>query len=72
MTEDGGAEPFIHGTASEAIADVVIEDWWETTEEQKNMDEEESSFGRETGYELLSDEDLLEQIEKGESENDKE
>ena len=63
LTEDGGAEPFIHGEASEAVADIVVEEWLEETD----METEEQA---ETGYELLSDADLLKEIEKEENENE--
>ena len=65
LTEDGGAEPFIHGEASEAIADIVIEEWLDETDK-------ETEEPAETGYELLSDADLLKEIEKEENENEKE
>ena len=65
LTEDGGAEPFIHGETSEAVADIVIEEWLEETD----VETEEQA---ETGYELLSDADLLKEIEKEENENEKE
>ena len=65
LTEDGGAEPFIHGESSEAIADIVIEEWLDETDKET---EEQA----ETGYELLSDADLLKEIEKEENENEKE
>ena len=63
LTEDGGAEPFIHGEASEAIADIVIEEWFDETDK-------ETEEPAETGYELLSDADLLKEIEKEENENE--
>ena len=65
LTEDGGAEPFSHGEASEAIADIVIEEWLDETDK-------ETEEPAETGYELLSDADLLKEIEKEENENEKE
>lgn len=64
FTEDGGAEPFIHGTVSGDIADIAIEAIWD-------MDEEESEEEViESGYEILSEEDILEAIEKEEKEHE--
>lgn len=64
FTEDGGAEPFIHGTVSGDIADIAVEAIWD-------MDKEESEEEViESGYEILSEEDILEAIEKEEKEHE--
>lgn len=61
-TEDGGAEPYIHGTVSGDIADIVIEEIYE-----EDKDAAEASEG-DSGYELLSEEDVLENIDEEEKE----
>lgn len=64
FTEDGRAEPFIHGTVSGDIADIAIEAIWD-------MDKKESEEVVPTsGYEILSEEDILEAIEKEEKEHE--
>ena len=66
-TEDGGAKPYIHGNVDEEHADVEI--LW-IRDIKKNEKKEEVDV-EETGYELLSDEDLLCEIEQ-EEKNDEE
>lgn len=67
-TEDGGAEPYIHGTVDEEHVDVEI--LW--IRDLKKNEKTEEGTAEETGYELLSDEDLLCEIEKEEKENEEE
>jgi len=67
-TEDGGAEPYIHGTVDEDHADVEI--LW--IRDIKKNEKKEEVDAEETGYELLSDEDLLEEIEQEDKKNEEE
>lgn len=68
LTEDGGAQPYIHGVVEDDIADISIIGMREI----KNGETLDEDKPEETGYELLSDEDLLNEIEKEEKENDEE
>ena len=68
LTEDGGAQPYIHGEVEDDIADISIIGMREIKKDETS----EEDKPEETGYELLSDEDLLNEIEKEEKENDKE
>ena len=64
MTEDGGAEPYVHGKVKDDIADISIIGMREINKGE--------AIGRveETGYELLSDEDLINEIIKEEKKNE--
>ena len=64
LTEDGGAEPYVHGKVEGDVADIFIEEYREISKKDKD-----DSAQEETGYELLSDADILEEIEKEEKEN---
>lgn len=66
LTEDGGAKPYIHGVVEDDIADISMIGMREIKKDE-TLDEGKPE---ETGYELLSDEDLLSEIEKEEKEND--
>lgn len=68
LTEDGGAKPYIHGEVEDDIADISIIGMREIKKDETS----EEDKPEETGYELLSDEDLLSEIEKEEKENDEE
>ena len=68
LTEDGGAEPYLHGIVEDDIADISIIGMREIKKDEVS----EESKPEETGYELLSDEDLLNEIDKEEKENDEE
>ena len=68
LTEDGGAPPYIHGEVRGDIADITIDEIWE--EKKKTEDGAESI--PESGYELLSEADVLERIKKKEEESDDE
>ena len=68
LTEDGGAPPYIHGEVRGDIADITIDEIWE--EKKKAEDDAESI--PESGYELLSEADVLERIKKKEEESDDE
>lgn len=68
LTEDGGAKPYIHGEVEGDIADISIIGMREIKKDETS----EEDKPEETGYELLSDEDLLSEIEKEEKENDEE
>lgn len=65
LTEDGGAEPYVHGKVEGDIADIFIEEYREINKKDRN-----DSAQEETGYEFLSDADILEEIEKEEKENE--
>ena len=64
LTEDGGAEPYVHGKVEGDVADIFIEEYREISKKDKDDFAQE-----ETGYEFLSDADILEEIEKEEKEN---
>ena len=66
LTEDGGAEPFVHGRSEGEIADIVVESVW-YGDGDKNGDYNEQVAVVYSGYELLSEADVLERIEKGEN-----
>ena len=68
LTEDGGAPPYIHGEVKGDIADITID---EIREEKKKAEDDAESVP-ESGYELLSEEDVLERIKKKEEESDDE
>ena len=68
LTEDGGAPPYIHGEVRGDVADITIDEIWE--EKKKAEDGAESI--PESGYELLSEADVLERIKKKEEESDDE
>ena len=68
LTEDGGAPPYIHGEVRGDIADITID---EIREEKKKAEDDAESVP-ESGYELLSEEDVLERIKKKEEESDDE
>ena len=68
LTEDGGAPPYIHGEIRGDIADIMID---EIREEKKKAEDDAESIP-ESGYELLSEEDVLERIKKKEEESDDE
>ena len=60
MTEDGGEEPYVHGKVKDDIADISIIGI-------KGIKKGEAiARVEETGYELLSDEDLINEITKEE------
>ena len=64
LTEDGGAEPYVHGKVEGVAADIFIEEYREISKTDKDDSAQEG-----TGYEFLSDADILEEIEKEEKEN---
>ena len=64
MTEDGGAEAYLHGRVDDDIADIRIIGMREI---KKNETIEKVE---ETGYELLADEDLINEIVEEEKENE--
>ena len=64
MTEDGGAEAYIHGQVDDDIADIRIIGMREI---KKNETIEKLE---ETGYELLADEDLINEIVEEEKKNE--
>ena len=68
LTEDGGAPPYIHGEVRGDIADITID---EIREEKKKAEDDAESVP-ESGYELLSEADVLERIKKKEEESDDE
>lgn len=68
LTEDGGAKPYIHGEVDDDIADISIIGMREIKKDETS----DKDKPEETGYELLSDEDLLSEIEKEEKGNDEE
>ena len=68
LTEDGGAPPYIHGEIRGDIADIMIDEIWE----EKKKAEDDAESVPESGYELLSEEDVLERIKKKEEESDDE
>ena len=68
LTEDGGAPPYIHGEVRGDIADITID---EIREEKKKAEDDAESIP-ESGYELLSEADVLERIKKKEEESDDE
>ena len=68
LTEDGGAEPYLHGVTQAEAIDISIIGMREIKKDEASKE----SNAEDTGYELLSDEDLLEEIEKEETENDEE
>ena len=68
LTEDGGAEPYVHGTVEEDVADISIIGMREINKDEASVE----GKPEDTGYELISDEDLLEEIEKEEKQNDEE
>lgn len=67
-TEDGGAEPYVHGKVSGDVAKIRVE-------QVLQLDAKDAqTVSSESGYELLSENDLLEEIgkeEKEENENEK-
>ena len=64
MTEDGGAEAYLHGQVDDDIADIRIIGMREI---KKNETIEKVE---ETGYELLADEDLINEIVEEEKKNE--
>ena len=66
LTEDGGAKPYIHGEVEDDIADISIIGMREIKKDETIEKVEE------TGYELLADEDLINEIEKEEKINEDE
>ncbi len=68
FTEDGGAEPYIHGAVEEDVTDIVILGMRELKKDEKP----DGDVLEDTGYELLSDEDLLDEIKKEEEKHDEE
>ena len=68
LTEDGGAPPYIHGEVKGDIADITIDE----IREVKKKAEGDAESVPESGYELLSEEDVLERIKKKEEESDDE
>ena len=68
FTEDGGADPYIHGAVEEDVTDIVIIGMRELKKDEKPDGDEPED----TGYELLSDEDLLDEIKKEEEKHDEE
>ena len=66
LTEDGGAKPYIHGEVEDDIADISIIGMREIKKDETIEKVEE------TGYELLADEDLINEIEKEEKINEEE
>ena len=69
LTEDGGAEPYLHGKVEWDIADIFIEEYRETGRDDRKEKDTDGSAPEETGYELLSEEDILKEIEKEEKRN---
>ena len=65
LTEDGGAPPYIHGEIRGDIADIMIDE----IREVKKKAEGDAESVPESGYELLSEEDVLERIKKKEEES---
>ena len=68
FTEDGGAEPYIHGVVKDKVADISIIGMRELKKGEKSEEDKPDD----TGYELLSDEELLDEIEKEEKKHDEE
>lgn len=68
LTEDGGAPPYIHGEVRGDIADITIDEIWEG----KKKAEDDAESIPESGYELLSEADVLERIKKKEEDSDDE
>ena len=68
FTEDGGAEPYIHGAVEQDVTNIVIIGMRELKKDEK----QDGDVPEDTGYELLSDEDLLEEIAKEEKKHDEE
>ena len=68
LSEVGGALPYILGEVEDDIADISIIGMREIKKDETS----EEDKPEETGYELLSDEDLLSEIEKEEKGNDEE
>ena len=66
LTEDGGAKPYIHGEVEDDIADISIIGMREIKKDETSGEDKHE----ETGYELLSDEDLLSEIEMEEKDID--
>ena len=61
-TEDGGAEPYVHGKVSGDVAKIRVE-------QVLQLDAKDArEVSSESGYELLSENDLLEEIGKEEKE----
>lgn len=69
LTEDGGAEPYLHGKVEWDIADIFIEEYKEVGRDDIKEKDTDVSAPEETGYELLSEADILKEIEKEEKEN---
>ena len=69
LTEDGGAEPYLHGKVEWDIADIFIEEYRDTGRDDIKEKDTDVSAPEETGYELLSEADILKEIEKEEKEN---
>ena len=67
LTSHGGGEPFVHGKITESVADIVVEKWFKPDKDKKDAPAAEP-----TGYELLSDEDIIKKIEEEEKENGEE
>ncbi len=62
LTEDGGAAPYVHGESVGDIAGIEIIEYLDEKNKSKETVEP-------TGYELVSEADLLKEIEKEEKEN---
>lgn len=62
LTEDGGAAPYLHGIADKADFSIQLTSAF--------LDHEDDQPAEPTGYELLSEEDLQHEFEKGEQLND--
>lgn len=75
LTEDGGAKPYVHGAAAEAVASIVVEGFAGTGSNGVDADAEvldgmeAAAVDNDSGYELLSEQDLLEKM-KEEEENE--
>lgn len=69
LTEDGGAEPYLHGKVEWDVADIFIEEYKEVGRDDRKEKDTDGSAPEETGYELLSEADILKEIEKEEKEN---
>ena len=62
LTADGGEDLYHHGEVTKDIASIVVIDF--------DVEKEDVDHKEECGYELLSEADILERIERGESSNE--
>ena len=58
LTEDGGAEPYLHGKVEWDVADIFIEEYKEVGRDDRKEKDTDGSAPEETGYELLSEADI--------------